>query len=182
VRGSQLVGDLAEPLVGGRFLGRAELAVGFSGDLGEPLGNYWTSAYVADLADDLIEQLVELNAGAPSHESTVDVWLLGGAMVQVPVHATAFGDRSAPFMLGIEANWGDAGDDGANMAWARRVREAAEPWATGARYANFPGLYEQDEAPDFFGPNRERLAALKTAYDPDNVFDRNHNVAPNPAS
>lgn len=142
---------------------------------------YWTSAYVTELPDDLIERLVELNANAPSDESNVDVWQLGGAMARVPADATAFGDRSPAFMFGIEANWEDAGDDAANIAWAREVREAAEPWATGARYANFPGMYEEGEAPDFFGANRDRMAALKAEYDPDNVFDRNHNVAPAPA-
>ena len=143
---------------------------------------YWTSGYLTELPDEAIERLVELNAAALSPESTIDVWQLGGAMAQVSADATAFGDRSASFMLGIEANWEDANDDEANMAWARDVRAAAEPWGTGARYANFPGLYEADESPDFFGANHERLAALKTAYDPDNVFDRNHNVAPEPSS
>ena len=82
-------------------------------------------------------------------------------------------------MLGIEANWEAPEDDAANMDWARSVREAATPWATGARYANFPGLYEDEEAPDFFGTdNRARLAALKAEWDPTNLFDRNHNISP----
>ena len=140
---------------------------------------YWTSSYLQDLDDELIARLVELNAGAPSHESSIDVWQLGGAMARVPADATAFGDRSAAFMLGIEANWEAPEDDAANMAWAREVRRAASPWATGARYANFPGLYEEDEDPDFFGAgNHARLAALKAQWDPTNLFDRNHNITP----
>lgn len=131
---------------------------------------YWTSAFLRELPDELIAELDRLNAEAPSHESTVDIWQLGGAMGRVPADATAFGDRSAAFMLGIEANWEDATHDAANIAWARQVREVTAPWATGTRYANFPGLYEHDEYPDFFGANAARLARAKAAYDPDGLL------------
>ena len=97
-------------------------------------------------------------------------------------------DRSSAFMLGIEANWDfvppDAGAgeqdriDATNIEWARSAVRAAAPWATGARYANFPGLYEQDERPDFFGQNAQRAAALKAAFDPENRFDRNQHLEP----
>jgi FAD/FMN-containing dehydrogenase len=139
---------------------------------------YWTSAYVDDLSDDLVDELARLSAAAPSHESTIDIWHLGGAIARVAPDATAFGDRSAAFMLGIEANWEDRDDDDANIEWARQVVRASAPWSTGKRYANFPGLYESDEGPDFFGANEQRLASLKAEYDPENLFDRNHNVAP----
>jgi len=139
---------------------------------------YWTSTYVRELPDELIETIARLNEQAPSPESTVDVWQLGGALARVPADATAFGDRSAAFMLGIEANWHDPGDDAANIAWARSVAGAAAPWSTGVRYANFPGLYEDGDDIDFFGTNDERLAALKAEWDPTNLFDRNHNVRP----
>ena len=95
-------------------------------------------------------------------------------------------------MLGIEANWdfvprdAEAGEqeriDATNIEWARSAVRAAAPWATGARYANFPGLYEEDERPDFFGQNARRVAALKAAFDPENRFDRNHNPKPLTAS
>ena len=39
-------------------------------------------------------------------------------------------------------------------------------------------LYEQEHGADFFGGNDQRARELKARYDPDNVFDRNHNVAP----
>jgi hypothetical protein len=48
-------------------------------------------------------------------------------------------------------------------------------------YLNFNGL--ADEQPDAgvaatFGPNLQRLAELKSSYDPDNFFHRNNNVVP----
>jgi FAD/FMN-containing dehydrogenase len=139
---------------------------------------YWTSTYVRELPDELIAEIARLNEAAPSPESTVDVWQLGGALARVPADATAFGDRSAAFMLGIEANWHDPEHDEANIAWARSVAAAAAPWSTGVRYANFPGLYEDADDVDFFGTNQQRLAALKAHWDPTNLFDRNHNVRP----
>jgi FAD/FMN-containing dehydrogenase len=149
---------------------------------------YWTSTYVTDLADELIAEIVRLNETMPSHHSNIDVWQGGGAPSRVPPDTTAIGDRSSMFMLGIEANWdfvpAGAGAaeqdrvDAINIEWARSVVRAAAPWATGARYANFPGLYEEDERPDFFGQNVERAAALKAAFDPENRFDRNQNLEP----
>ncbi len=139
---------------------------------------YWTSSYITALPDELIDRLVALNEALPSPHSNIDVWQGGGATARIPAGATAFGDRSAPFMLGIEANWDAPEDDDLNVGWAREVLQAAKPWATGGRYANFPGAYEQEEQPDFFGGNVERVRTLKATYDPDNVFDRNHNVQP----
>ena len=139
---------------------------------------YWTSSFVTGLPDDLVARLVRLNEEMPSHHSTIDIWQGGGAPSRVAADATAFGSRSAAFMLGIEANWDDAADDRANIDWAHRVVTESEPWATGGRYANFPGLYEKEHDADFFGGNAQRARELKARYDPDNVFDRNHNVAP----
>jgi hypothetical protein len=139
---------------------------------------YWTSSYTHSLDDQLIDDLLRLTAAMPSGHSNVDLWQMGGAVSRVPADATAFGDRSARYLVGIEANWEDAADDEANMAWARDVRVATERVATGARYANFPGLYEEGEEPDFFGGNTDRVGSLKAKWDPENVFDRNHNVRP----
>lgn len=139
---------------------------------------YWTSSYVTEMPDELVDRLLTLNASMPSPHSNVDIWQGGGAAARVAGNTTAFGDRSAAFMLGIEANWDSPADDEANIAWAHDVLRASQPWATGGRYANFPGAYERDQRPDFFGGNHERVRALKAQYDPTNVFDRNHNVQP----
>ena len=55
----------------------------------------------------------------------MDVWFLGGAFARVAPDSTAFHRRSDPYLLGIEANWTDAKDDAANVAWARELFEAA---------------------------------------------------------
>ena len=45
---------------------------------------------------------------------------------------------------------------------------ALQPYATGAEYTNFPGFYEDNDRTvrDTFGPNLDRLVALKQRFDP----------------
>jgi FAD/FMN-containing dehydrogenase len=141
---------------------------------------YWKSRFVPELSDDLIGTMTRLNQAARSHHSTVDVWQLGGAMNRVTPGGSAFGDRSSPFLIGIEANWENPADDDANIGWAREVFRALEPFSTGGEYVNFPGLYEDNEQMmrDTFGGNLDRLRAAKRHYDPANVFRLNHNITP----
>jgi FAD/FMN-containing dehydrogenase len=141
---------------------------------------YWKSQYLAELSDDAIDVMVRLNEASPSHHSTIDVWQMGGAVGRVAASDTAFGDRSAGFLIGIESNWESADDDAAGLSWGREVFRALEPFATGAEYVNFPGLYEDAErmVERTFGDNLDRLAAVKASYDPENVFRLNHNIAP----
>jgi FAD/FMN-containing dehydrogenase len=141
---------------------------------------YWKSRYLNELPDDLIDALVRFNEASPSHHSTVDFWQLGGAMGRVAADATAFGDRSAPFLIGIEANWESPDDDDACIGWGREVFRVLEPFSTGREYVNFPGLYEDNQrmVRDTFGGNLDRLRAVKRRYDPTNLFRLNHNIPP----
>ncbi len=142
---------------------------------------YWKSTRLAVLSDAAIDDLVTLNAEAPSAHSTLDVWFTdGGAASRVPADATAFGDRSAPYMIGIEANWHDAATDEANVAWARHCAVALESYSTGGSYLNFPGFAEDGEAAvrAALGASYDRLRAIKKQYDPDNVFHTHQNVTP----
>lgn len=92
----------------------------------------------------------------------------------------ALGDRSAPYLLGIESNWERPEDDAACVAWGREAYRRLEPFATGGEYVNFPGLYENNEqmVRDTFGANLGRLQTLKRRYDPTNLFRLNHNIPP----
>ena len=138
---------------------------------------YWKSVNLTELTDPAIETLIALNEDAPSPESTLDFWFQGGAMSRVGPEETAFGDRSSPLMIGIEANWHDEATDDANVAWARRCYDALQPFSDGTMYLNFPGFEEEDtKIRDTFGANYERLAAIKHAYDPGNLFRTHQNI------
>jgi len=141
---------------------------------------YWKSQYLTDLSDGAIDAMVKLNEASPSHHSTIDVWQLGGSMSRVAPEDTAFGDRSAAYLIGIESNWERPEDDSACVEWGRAVFRSLEPFSTGAEYMNFPGLYEDSEQmiQGTFGGNLSRLRALKDRYDPTNLFRLNHNIPP----
>ena len=101
-------------------------------------------------------------------------------MSRVGLTETAFGDRSAPILIGVEANWEEARDDAANVAWARECVEDLGRFSGGGSYLNFPGFLEEGDQQlrDAFGENYERLAALKREHDPGNLFRVNQNVKP----
>lgn len=141
---------------------------------------YWKSTNVGGLDDEVIERLVSHAEAAPSGHSTIDVWYQGGAMGRVGADETAFGDRSAPILLGIEANWEEPQDDEANVAWARETVAGMRRFSGGGTYLNFPGFLEEGEElmRDAYGENYERLASLKAKYDPANLFRLNPNIKP----
>jgi FAD/FMN-containing dehydrogenase len=136
---------------------------------------YWKSIYLNRLDDQVIGVLNDYAARRPSPISSVDVWFLGGAFARVAPEATAFYRRSDPYLLGIEANWTDAADDAANVAWARELFDAARPFSDGGAYFNFPGFLEEGDPQvrRSFGANYERLREVQRRYDPDGLFRHN---------
>jgi FAD/FMN-containing dehydrogenase len=142
---------------------------------------YWKALHLPGLDDRTVERLVEWAGTRPSPRTTLDVWHLGGAMAKVAPAATAYGDRSALYLLGIESNWEDPGDDRANLEWTRRCFEAFRSSSTGREYLNFPGFFEDGESAlrSAHGEsNFQRLARVKARLDPDNRFRLHQNIPP----
>jgi FAD/FMN-containing dehydrogenase len=141
---------------------------------------YWKSTYLTGLTDEAIDKLIISAYEIRSAHSTIDIWQLGGAMSRIAPDATAFATRSAPFLIGVEANWEHAEDDIANIAWTRDTLARLQSMSDGTQYLNFPGLMEGGEAAiqQTFGQNYERLAVLKAKYDPTNLFRLNSNIKP----
>jgi hypothetical protein len=141
---------------------------------------YWKSVNGNNLDDEVIEHLMAHVEAAPSDHSTIDVWYQGGAMGRVGASETAFGGRSAPILLGVEANWEEPQDDEANIAWVRNCVADIRRFSDGGIYLNFPGFLEEGDKllRDAYGKNYERLVALKNKYDPTNLFRMNQNIKP----
>jgi len=141
---------------------------------------YWKSANVSGLDDEVMDRLISHADAAPSDHSTIDIWYQGGAMGRVGAEESAFGDRSAPILLGIEANWEEPQHDATNVAWARECVSDMQRFSGGGMYLNFPGFLEEGQKlmRDSYGENYERLVALKNRYDPANLFRLNQNIKP----
>ena len=140
---------------------------------------YWKSAALADLSDEVIDIVAEFAGSQPSPLSTIDVWLMGGALADEPAGGSAYAGRSAGYLVNPEADWDDPAADAENISWAREFIRALEPYTVG-NYLNFPGMLEEGEQQlrASFGPHYERLVEVKTKWDPGNLFRLNHNVPP----
>jgi FAD/FMN-containing dehydrogenase len=141
---------------------------------------YWKSMYVSDFTDEMISIVARRSAERPSPLTFVDAYVMGGALNRIGSEETAFAERSAPFMISVHANWTDATDDEANVAWVRDTWGEVAALGLGSTYLNFSGA--DDAAPSSaasgFGANLKRLAQIKAQYDPDNVFHRNNTLLP----
>jgi len=144
---------------------------------------YWKSLYLAGLTDDAVAEIKNRVEQRPSAMSMISLPALGGAMSRVAPDATAAGERDAPFLLEILANWAEPEETEQNVTWARDFFASMKRFGTGKTNLNFPGLGED---PQFLrsslGRNYGRLAALKQTYDPTNLFRVNQNIDPRDAA
>jgi len=138
---------------------------------------YFKTTNLARLDDELIERLCRIHLESPGPQCEIHVQNMGGAVGRVADGATAFPERSMPFVLNAVTGWHDASLGDAHVEWARTVIGAAADASTGRAYVNFLG--DADSAQAAYGEaTYKRLVALKNAYDPTNVFRRNQNIAP----
>ena len=142
---------------------------------------YEKALYLDALTPEVITVLATQLPRKQSPMSLLLAFPMGGAFCQVPDQATAFGGSRAP---GIMINAAAVAPEPALLAadrdWARQLWQDLLPHAPGiGSYVNFMTDYEADRVKASYGPAKyERLAQVKAAYDPSNVFHRNPNITP----
>jgi FAD/FMN-containing dehydrogenase len=153
-------------------------------DATQPKGRryYWKSEYLPGLEPDLLKKVITHAERIVSPHSAILLFPLGGALNRLPDDHSAVGNRDAEFVLNITASWEKTEDDEPNIAWARDAWRDMRGFSTGGTYINFLTEEEGEERiHDAFRANYERLVAIKAKYDPENMFRRNKNVAPQAA-
>ena len=144
--------------------------------------NYWKSNFLKGLSDGAIGTLLSFYARVPSWRSIVVLEHNGdGALSRVPTEATAFPYRNWPFNLLVTSVWDDPAHADTNIRWTRELWEAMQPHLAEAVYVNYLGEEGEERVRAAYGPNYDRLAALKKKYDPDNFFRLNQNIVPRAA-
>ena len=131
-----------------------------------------------DVAPDALDAVVEAVATAPEG-ATFSITALGGAIGRVAEDATAYPGRAARFDFSADSTWTDPALDDVHRAWARHVLALVEPATPQGRYPNGHAESGPEATRAIYGDAKlARLAALKRAWDPDNVFHVNHNIEP----
>jgi len=143
---------------------------------------YWKATDLAGLSDQVIDVVAQHAYRATSPRSYAAMFHLGGAVARVPADATAYPGRQAEHNIIIDAAWLPEQDHAVRRvetAWAQAFLDALRPHGAGV-YVNF--LDSDDDTSrvlDAYGDaNYRRLAAVKAAYDPENVFHVNKNIRP----
>ena len=142
------------------------------------LRNYYTGEHLTELPDEVLDRYCARAADmvVPSPSQQV-LFPLGGAVARGS--AWPGFNRADVWIVHPLGVWADPADDDRARAWARGLQADVRPWATGDVYLNFIGDEGEERVVAGFGlANYRRLAQLKAELDPDNVFDKWHNVRP----
>ncbi|MFD9096877.1 FAD-binding oxidoreductase [Streptomyces collinus] len=144
--------------------------------------NYFTSAFI-DPSDTALESVLRHHRETPTPSSELHLHQLGGAFARVPADATAFSQRDQGMLCNVIARSPDAAGFDAHVAWARATRDDIARHGRGATYVNFTGDGAEDKVRAAYPEGvRERLVAVKDAYDPTNMFRLNQNIRPSAAA
>jgi FAD/FMN-containing dehydrogenase len=135
---------------------------------------YWKGHYLRALPDDAIDALLMRGENIPN----VSLQAYGGAIADVPDHATAFSHRGTAFEYVAATSWTDPAEDQARMTAARRCAAAITPFAHGAYVNTLSDEGAEGVRRAYPAHKLARLVAVKGAYDPDNAFHLNQNIPP----
>jgi hypothetical protein len=143
--------------------------------------SYFRSLYLPNLGQQEINAIVGGLADRPSEMTYASVWYFGEVVRGVPAHATAFGDRTQPWLFSIDAIWSKPEDDETNVGWVRQLLSTIRPFSNGRLYLNFLASDEGETkiVREGIGADTyQRLVSIKSKYDPTNFFRMNQNIPP----
>ena len=142
--------------------------------------NYWKSHFIPSFEDGAIDAAVQAFESVSSPMSQMLFEHFHGAGVRQELTETAFALRAEGYNMLILSQWAEPAGDAAGTAWARSTYAAMQPWVGTSRYLNYliPDDAGEASLSAAYGPNLERLRAVKAKYDPDNVFHINLNIPP----
>jgi FAD/FMN-containing dehydrogenase len=174
-----LLDSLPEPLMHGAGpMPHATLQGAFDGLY--PPGDqwYWRADFVKEIPDEAVELHARFGEAMPTMKSAMHMYPVDGAAHDVGPSDTAWSYR--------DAGWGSVfvgvDPDPANVdvirRWSIDYQEALHPYSAGGAYVNMMMEEGQERIRASYGDNYDRLASIKTTYDPDNTFRVNQNIQP----
>ena len=150
----------------------------FDGLLTPGARNYWKSHNFTELADGVLDLMIEYAGRLPTLQCEIFLGLLDGVSNDVSADATAYGPRDAKFAMNVHSRWDSETQDEKCITWAREFFKASAPYASKGAYVNFMTEEEGARVEAAYASNYDRLRQMKRLYDPDNFFHLNQNIKP----
>jgi FAD/FMN-containing dehydrogenase len=127
---------------------------------------------------DVAEHILATLEASDATMRVAQLRVLGGAVNRVPADATAYAHRNSRIMVNVAAFYEGPDDRIVRQEWAERFAESLVRDDTGA-YVNFLAEDGDKRMRDAYpGATWDRLVAIKSRYDPDNLFRLNQNIPP----
>jgi FAD/FMN-containing dehydrogenase len=139
---------------------------------------YWKADFVNQLSDDAINLHMKFAAALPTWQSSMHLYPVNGAASRIDKNETAWSYRDATWSMVIVGVDPKPENKSAIVAWAKDYWQALHPYSAGGAYVNFMMDEGEDRVKATYRAHYDRLAEVKTKYDPDNLFRVNQNVAP----
>lgn len=139
---------------------------------------YWRADFVRELPDEATDRHAEFGERLPTMHSSMHLYPIDGAVHDVASSETSFRHRDvgwAEVIVGVDP---DPANAELIRRWTVDYWEATHPYSAGAAYVNFMMDEGGGRVRASYGENYERLARVKGAYDPDNLFRVNQNIPP----
>jgi FAD/FMN-containing dehydrogenase len=147
--------------------------------LDDPPGyrNYWTAENLTELPDEAIEAIAARSeVGAPGSQVFMVAW--GGAIDRTGSDRSPLAGRDTRWIIHPLIMWEDPAEDAERLAYGRSFHDLLAPWSTGDAYLNFVSDGADRIQSAFGAENHAKLARIKAAWDPDDVFRAHGHVAP----
>ncbi|AGB21160.1 FAD/FMN-dependent dehydrogenase [Mycobacterium sp. JS623] len=164
----------------------AEIYAGFQIPAADEAANWkFLSQFIYDpFPPAAVEVIGALMSNAPTSDCNYFTNAFGGAVkTSEPAGGSAFAHRNALFYAEPGAGWGTRGGIPASAdpltakchSWIAEFGEALQPYVDGA-YINVPNAGMSGWEAAYWGPNVDRLRAVKAKYDAEKVFDYEQGV------
>ena len=139
---------------------------------------YWKADFVNELNEEAIALHSKFAEELPTPLSSMHMYPINGAASRVAKDATAWNYRDSNYAVVVVGIDPEPANRDKISQWAKDYWNALHPYSAGGAYVNFMMEEGEDRIKATYGENYQRLAEIKTKYDPDNLFRVNQNIKP----
>jgi hypothetical protein len=145
---------------------------------GLKLSCFVRSSFLNTLSDGAIDVITAYAESAPPLIGACVIECLHGAASRVPADATAFPHRFKGLNFSFHADWITPAGRARAEEWGSSFWNSMQPYLRPAVYSNYLDDEDSSRVRAAYGSNYQRLANLKSKYDPANLFQLNQNILP----